>query len=815
MISRHPKPRIAVAYAALCAWLIYAATGCSSGELEPSPSGETVAQAQQAVDSFCTYDPSIPTVGGSRTATHWKSLGGSNFPSAVDVNTDLACVLGIFTPGQVICYFPDTLTTPAIPKITNWGSGCDSSGSGCTGVPVASSPPKGVAILKHTQKPRRNGGAYYGIYVLLQDNRVMVTQGDSDHWFEGDNFKSYSLFVSPVSSTGQTLSFQKIVWVNEVGMSDFTVIPRLLGLTTDNALYYTDPSRPAWQLFKQGVRDVSHLPGRGDTMVLTTGEVYYGAFNPINEWRGYLPPPLGGSNIVAVGGMYALTNDGCHGNCAENMSTFCAGDDTRILHFDWLKWKWEPLAWIAQQDSRFMNGYYPIEPGYTCNGCSPQITKTIVDPHGFGGNIAPIDSFNVGPFVFTPVGQRIQYYNPPIRPILSELQQCMNGACAGDCGQLLDGTPCPPDGVGARVCENRQCKACGGAGQFPCPGLDCSKVPEGAVVHYGRCKPRSEVFPGWRPMPGGAGAYSAPAANRRRDLIDLYAKRVDTGDLHFRAGRFSNTERTWDWGTWTSLGRPANGIMGKPSSTGWILPNPCTAVSCPPWWLEGGAVVVRTQDGNARHIAVNYLDAAGNFQGWSQIPGGDLEQDPAIIWVAPYLYVFAPGTDHQFWFSKNDISGGYNAANWTGWQHIPGGWLTSEGSAVVDNQSGVIYLASRGTNNLYHVIKSTDGGATWGNWNYVPSPVTFTSGPLLIRYQGELTLLGTAASADGNQRTFLSKSEWAAGEIPSWTPFESTDPYPVGQPAAVITGFPDHDWNDHIEIFVLGTDNQLWRNWYQ
>jgi hypothetical protein len=798
MMFSQLKPRIAVAFAALSAWLICAATGCSSGEVEPSPVGEAVAHVQQAVDSFCTFNPNISTVGSSRSPIDWKWLVQSK--PFMDVSTDLACAVSLASPGKVVCYLPDTVSTTPQAKDTNWGAGCTPSGTNCTGVPIESSAPEGVAILKHREKPTRNGGGNYGVYVLLADSRVMVTRGDSDHWFDGDNFRTYSLFMSPVSSTGQSLSFKKIVWINEDGMTDWTLVPRLLALTKDNQLYYTDLTGTAWKFYMDGVRDMSHLAGRGDTIVFTNGQVHYGAFNPSGEYRGFLPNPPG-ETIVAVGGLYALTNDGCGGDCADNISTFCAGDDTRILRFNWPKYKWEPMVTrLTQENSGLASRFYPIGAAYTCSGCGPQVSQSIVDPHGFGGNnLTASNSFNAGPFVFAAVGQRTHYYNPSVLPF--PFFQCTNANCAGYCGQLSDGNPCPPDGVGPRVCDNRQCLACGGNGQLPCPGQDCSKLPGGAAagfMHGNRCVLRSQAFPGWVQPPPGTGPYSGPAANGRNSnspgpVIDLYATRLDTGDLHYRVARFSTTTQAWDWGTWASLGHPPNGIMGKPSSTG--------------WGQAGGAVAVRTQDGNARHIALRFLDATG-YQGWSQIPGGDLEQDPTIIFRPPHLYVFAPGTDHQFWFSKNDITNGYNAANWTGWQHIPGGWLTSAGSAATNG--GTIYLASRATDDRFYIIKSTDGGVTWGNWNQVPSPTTFLYSPLLVWDDWGLKILGTATTADGNQRVMLSLSR--DGES-NWSPFESTDPYPTSAPAGVSTSlFPD--WSNHIELFVTGTDNQIYKNYY-
>jgi len=796
-------PQTSVVFVGLLASLTYVATGCSSGDLNPGPSGEPVAQEQEALDSFCTYDASKPLAGSATRSTEdWWSLGGTNLLPFVDVSTDLACGVSLSTVGQVVCFLPDTYSTIAVAKITNWGGGCAANGSSCTGVPIASSPPRAVAILKHTEKPARLGGSDYGVYVLLADSKVMVTRGESDHFYEGTNFKTYSLFISPVSSTGQSLSFKKIVWINEDGMADLSLTPRLLALTTDNALYYTDYSGAPWKHYIDGVRDMSHLPGRGDTIVFTNGQVHYGAFNPSGTWRGYLPNPSG-SSIVAVGGTYALTNDGCHGDCADNISTFCAGDDTRILHFDWPSWKWEPFASrLVLEKSSLADTYYPIGPNYTCPNCSPQIAGSIVDPHGFGANVGPSGSpFNVGPFVNWAGGSRTQYYTPQNGLLPYPFPQCLHSPCTGYCAELLDGTPCPADGPTARVCNWGTCQACGGTSQFPCPGLDCSSVPGGAAAAVinssGKCVPRSEYFGSWSPVPGGVGTYSAPAVNSRdfRGSLDLYATRIDTGSLHFNFGHASDGIN-WDWDGWVSLGHPTTGIKGKPSST--------------TWWngaSRGGAVAIRSQVGAQAQILVKFLNAAGNFGPWTQVSWGDLEQDPAMTFTGSSLYVFAPGTDHQFYFSKNDISGGYDAANWTPWQVIPGGYLTSEGSAVA--YEGKLYLAARGTDGLYYLNKSTEGGASWSGWNVVPSSTTFVSGPALFASWSGLDIFGTAAaSVDGNQALLNSKSrDFALDFRTTWTPFRSAGGNLTSAPAVTAYG--------RTLLFARATDGKIWRLGYR
>jgi hypothetical protein len=444
----------------LFAGLAYLAAACSSGDFKNE---ETVAQ-QRAAIVMCTNNPGASTGASSPLPSPaWANLGGGNFMPYADASNDLVCGVSISSPGQVACFVPSATKGELDYKITNWG------GAPPTGAPIWENvTPIAVALAKWTDLPTRAGGAHYTLFVLLSDSTVVNTDGESDHFYEGQNFKSYRFFIPPFTYDGEHLSFKKIVYANEDFGRDPDMEPQALyALTNDNRLFFKAPGSTWWRPFESNVQDMGHMPGHGMTVLYTDGSLSYFSLD-FRTWNGRLPNPSG-FNIIAVGGTYALTDAGCGGACAANISTFCAGDDDRILHFNWAKWKWERLQ---DQLAPYAAQYYPMEPVYVCPNCSPQWGLSIVDPHGLGSNAFP--SFDLGPFVYWSGGQRVRFYNMKT-DLQGELHQCTpqtSGTCSGPCAMQTNGTPCP--GNVPSVCYQKVCQACGGEGQRACPALACA-----------------------------------------------------------------------------------------------------------------------------------------------------------------------------------------------------------------------------------------------------------------------------------------------------------------------------------------------------
>jgi hypothetical protein len=199
-------------FSGLFSGVAYLAAGCSSGDFKNE---ETVAQ-QTAAIAMCTNNPGDSTGAAiPPPSPAWWSLGGGNFKPYADASNDLVCGVSISDPGQVYCFVPEGAAGELTTKITNWG--VPHLPSGATAPIRANATPIAVALRKWTERnPQpRFGGAHYNLYVLFSDSYVYVTSGDSDHFFQGENFKSYLPYVAPIAWNGENLTFKKIIWANE------------------------------------------------------------------------------------------------------------------------------------------------------------------------------------------------------------------------------------------------------------------------------------------------------------------------------------------------------------------------------------------------------------------------------------------------------------------------------------------------------------------------------------------------------------------------------------------------------------------------
>ena len=458
-------------------------SACGSGEPELAPS-DPPAQISQAVSNM-----------------GWWSLNSSNHNTLMDASTHLICSADP-NPGMtanVNCYAPNASPyfESATVLATNWGTN-----SGANGHVIPGGGVKAVSILKRADLnpgAAKPGRANYEIHVLCEDNVVRYTFGDSDKFYQTYHFKDYYDFIYPTASDGTSLSFRKIMWMNEDDIGDDTYGPTLLwGLTYEGKLYYSDFWGSPWEYYDQGVRDMGRVSGRGATFLMTDGRVWYDSFAS-NLWAGWLPS-FPSANIVAVGGLWALTDAGTGGRCTL---TGCAGDANRVLHFDWTTFQWLPFGTaLTQQGGWDLNavGYYPIAAPQNCSACSPEVFGSIVDPHGFGTDNYYFDStwranqFAIGPLVGR-YGQRMYFYNPR-GDLPGQFQSCFtewhadgsggyySESCQSQpCTQQENGTPCRSDGV----CGGHSCWRCGHNGDPCCAGQTCPAGDGTMCNFYGSC----------------------------------------------------------------------------------------------------------------------------------------------------------------------------------------------------------------------------------------------------------------------------------------------------------------------------------------
>jgi len=299
-------------------------------------------------------------------------------------------------------------------------------------------------------------------------------------------------------------------------------------------------------------------------------------------------------------------------------------------------------------------------------------------------------------------------------------------------------------------------------------------------------------FKGWVQVPltgAPAGLFSSGPATAARGTasVDVFARGADTAVWSNFGYTFDNWTTT-TWLGWSSLG---GALKGKPAASAY---GP----------LGDQLVVAGRGTNNQAYVRVTVPVQGGHptFTDWSQVSNGNLSNEPAVTYRAPYIYVFGNGTDNKVYWSRNDVSSGFDPNGWQAWTGpIPNGVLSSE--PAVASLNGALYVVGRGTDNRCYFTKSTDGGSTWIAWVLV-STNTFSSGPALtVSPNGQLNVF---APLNGNNHMFSFTSNdggasWGAvvdagGNLPS-SPGASS-------PASGL-----------IQTFGRGTDNAIYWNRYQ
>jgi len=310
----------------------------------------------------------------------------------------------------------------------------------------------------------------------------------------------------------------------------------------------------------------------------------------------------------------------------------------------------------------------------------------------------------------------------------------------------------------------------------------------------------SSDFHGWNQVPqtGAPGPFtSGPAATNRNDTnsIDLFARGSDNALW----GNFVFTFDNWathSWTGWSSLGGV---LLGRPSTSAWTPPA---------HQLLDSLFVAGRGTNNQAYVRVwtagsTSTNVHGTWTDWSQASDGVLSNEPAVAYCGGYFYIFANGTDNQVYWTRNDVSNGFNPAGWSAFTGpIPNGVLSSE--PAVACWFSDIFVAARGTTNRYHVTRSTDLGQTWSAWTVVDNSFLFSTGPALtVSPNGQLNIFGPSAA---NGAMYSSTS---ADLGSTWGTLTTAGGNLTASPGATSPA------NGTIQTFGRGTDNTIYWNRYQ
>jgi hypothetical protein len=225
-------------------------------------------------------------------------------------------------------------------------------------------------------------------------------------------------------------------------------------------------------------------------------------------------------------------------------------------------------------------------------------------------------------------------------------------------------------------------------------------------------------FKGWNYIPPGF-FNSAPAlasVNASATVFDAYGRGLDN------AIYYNYWSDLTGWLGWTSIGGT---WTSKPAAT-----------------VFGSSQRMVVAKGSDNAIWANWTTGVGHsgFQGWLRISSTVFDTAPAITYMSPYLFAVARKSDSKVYWTRNDVSGGYNHANWTAWDDIPVGTVTSE--PAITAKSGRIVVAAKGQDNAFWIISSTNNGNTWSPaWSKVGSGI-FKSAPALTYHGSSVELVG-------------------------------------------------------------------------
>jgi hypothetical protein len=289
-------------------------------------------------------------------------------------------------------------------------------------------------------------------------------------------------------------------------------------------------------------------------------------------------------------------------------------------------------------------------------------------------------------------------------------------------------------------------------------------------------------FQGWSQIPPGTfnAAPALIAVNTSATVFEAFGRGLDNA---INVNYYSTLT---GWIGWASLG---GALTSKPAAT---------------MFNSTQRIVVAKGGDNA--IWANWTAGSGHpvFQGWQPISSTVFNSAPAITYMSPYLFAVARKSDGKIYWTRNDVSAGYNHANWIAWDDIPIGSVTSE--PAITAKSGRVVVAAKGTDNAFWLISSTNNGNTWSSsWSKVGAGI-FKSAPAIAYHGSNVELVGQGTD----------DLMWAATANPTNGTTGGWAQIPVG----VFTSGPAIAANigsasGRLAVVGKGQDNAFWINQWQ
>jgi hypothetical protein len=288
-------------------------------------------------------------------------------------------------------------------------------------------------------------------------------------------------------------------------------------------------------------------------------------------------------------------------------------------------------------------------------------------------------------------------------------------------------------------------------------------------------------FTGWAQIP--PGTFNSPPAlvsvGSTADTLEAYGRGLDNA-INYNYYNPSSAS----WNGWVSLG----GVLtSKPAAT----------------IVDSQRIVVAKGGDNA--IWVNWTTGGhSSFVGWSQINGTTFNTAPAVVYMAPYVFVVARKSDNKVYWTRTDVSGGFNNTGWTAWDDIPIGAVTSE--PAITAKSGTVVVAARGTDDAFWIISSTNNGATWASsWKKVGAG-TFSGAPAISYHGSNVELAGRGT----DNFMWVATANPSTGATTGWAQL----PFGLFNSSPAIAANIGSS-SGKLAVVGKGTDNAYWINRWQ
>lgn len=216
----------------------------------------------------------------------------------------------------------------------------------------------------------------------------------------------------------------------------------------------------------------------------------------------------------------------------------------------------------------------------------------------------------------------------------------------------------------------------------------------------------------------------------------------------------------------------------------------------------GEPTVIRNKDGRLEvfewrsdHIIWHkwQTTANGSWSWWESMGSSLAGRPAAALNEDGRLEIFARGTDGALWHNWQTSAGG----NWSGWYSLGGTFR--QNPAATWTVSGRLEVFIRGTDDLYYYNRQASPGGAWSGWSAIGTCCGHSNPGLVLDTFGQPHVFMTEANG-----VVWTKWQFSNG---NWSGWDTLGCCAKSEPVL------SRNYNGTLEVFIRGTDNQLYHKW--